>query len=115
MNSNRITVEQLAQAAHEGRLVFDYQPKVDMNSGLVCGAEALVRWRPESGAVIPPGEFIPLAEESGYIVELTRLLFPQLIRDFREIRAQNPTLSISFNASLKSLIVAQLCLQPTSA
>ena len=49
-----------------------YQPKIDLKTGRIAGAEALMRWRRADGRHISPNKFIPLAEESGFIVELGR-------------------------------------------
>ncbi|MDY6941802.1 MAG: EAL domain-containing protein [Pseudomonadota bacterium] len=58
----------LHQAMERNEFELDYQPTVDMRSGEITGVEALIRWRhPELGR-IPPGDFIPLAEETGIIV-----------------------------------------------
>jgi diguanylate cyclase len=71
------------QAALEGaiehrELVVNYQPIVDLHTGRVAGAEALVRWpRPDRG-LVPPAEFIPLAEETGLVVELDRFVLRQV-------------------------------------
>jgi diguanylate cyclase (GGDEF)-like protein len=51
-------------------LTLFYQPQIDTASGAVIGAEALVRWRKDNGALVPPDRFIPLAEHTGLIVEL---------------------------------------------
>ncbi|MFY7865848.1 GGDEF/EAL domain-containing response regulator [Roseateles sp.] len=54
----------------ENRLFVVYQPQVDLASGNTIGAEALLRWRTEEGAFVPPDQFIPLAEKSGLIISI---------------------------------------------
>jgi diguanylate cyclase (GGDEF)-like protein len=58
-----------------------YQPVIDLQSGQVSGFEALARWEMEDGTFIPPCDFIPLAEETGLISELTDRLLRQACRD----------------------------------
>jgi len=64
-------MSELRQAMESGRLRIAYQPKMSLATGRIQDAEALVRWSDESGQPIPPDEFIPLAEETGVIHELT--------------------------------------------
>ena len=63
-------VERLQNGLREGAFVVHYQPQVDIQSRRVVGAEALVRWNDGECGMRLPGEFIPLAEETGLIVEL---------------------------------------------
>lgn len=67
----RLTLDTDLRAAIErGELVMHYQPQVDLATGMVCAAEALVRWRHPTRGLIPPARFIRLAEESGFIERL---------------------------------------------
>ncbi|NTS78361.1 EAL domain-containing protein [Catenovulum sp. SM1970] len=60
-----------------------YQPIVDSRNGDLLGAEVLVRWQKKDGTVIPPYQFIPYAEESGLIIDITRQLVDKVIKDIK--------------------------------
>ncbi|TQK10708.1 bifunctional diguanylate cyclase/phosphodiesterase [Herbaspirillum sp. SJZ107] len=60
----------LRHALGHGELVLHYQPKFEIGSSRLVGAEALVRWRHPQRGMVPPGDFIPLAESTGLIVQL---------------------------------------------
>jgi len=69
--SERLELENhLRHALDENQLMLFYQPQVDTLSGELIGMEALIRWRHPDGTMVPPDKFIPIAEESGLIVQI---------------------------------------------
>ncbi|MBX9716487.1 MAG: diguanylate cyclase, partial [Burkholderiaceae bacterium] len=89
----------MRQALAAGRFRLHYQPQVDLKSGEIMGAEALIRWRdPELGDV-PPTEFIPVAERSGFIVSIGSWVLQQAVEQAALWHGRGHRLMMSINVS----------------
>ncbi|MDQ3757461.1 MAG: EAL domain-containing protein, partial [Actinomycetota bacterium] len=94
---------ELRRGIEERNLVLYYQPKADMRTGGVRGVEALVRWvHPEHG-VIPPDEFIPLAEHTGLIRTLTLFVLEEALAQCRRWQDDGLQLGVAVNLSVRNL------------
>jgi diguanylate cyclase (GGDEF)-like protein len=102
-------------AIERGELVVHYQPIVDLHSGQLAGAEALVRWpRPDRG-LVPPAEFIPIAEETGLVVEIDRFVLRQACRQLAVWNADAGPLLLHVNLSAHHLLRNDLAATVTAA
>jgi diguanylate cyclase (GGDEF)-like protein/PAS domain S-box-containing protein len=101
----RFTLEaRIREDLERGRFVPYYQPRVELASGRIVGVEALARWIQSDGSEVSPGDFIPLAEETGLIHRLGEVILSQVIADCRGILdASNRGLRVAVNASVKEL------------
>jgi diguanylate cyclase (GGDEF)-like protein len=90
----------LRRALERDEFVLHYQPKVNIVSGKVTGAEALIRWNDPVSGLTPPGRFIPLLEETGLIHEVGRWALRKAIEDYERWRKQGlPAVRIAVNVS----------------
>jgi EAL domain-containing protein (putative c-di-GMP-specific phosphodiesterase class I) len=94
---------ELRQALSASEFVLHYQPQVDCKTGAVVAVEALVRWNHPQRGLVPPGDFIPFAEQSGLIVEITPLVVREALRQAREWRAAGIDLRVSVNVAMRNL------------
>lgn len=90
-------ITQLERAIKAGEFIPYYQPIVDITSGKLQGAEVLMRWKKKDGTILPPAVFIPMAESSGLIVDMTRSMMRKVIQDIGEAYALRPKIKIGFN------------------
>ncbi|MDW7710389.1 MAG: EAL domain-containing protein [Deferrisomatales bacterium] len=80
--AGKLTLEnQLRRALDNGQFVLHYQPKVNLTSGKLNGAEALIRWNHPRKGLVRPGEFVPILEEIGLIFEVGRWALHKAIED----------------------------------
>ncbi len=93
---------QLAGALDRKELQLFYQPKVSLLDNRICGAEALLRWKPQDMGIISPEVFIPIAENKGLISSMTDWIITDACRQLSEWQAQDlflPTISINLEPS----------------
>jgi diguanylate cyclase (GGDEF)-like protein len=95
---------ELRRAIEDEQLLLHYQPKVDARSGQVLGVEALVRWQHPEHGLVPPGEFIPLAERTGLIGPLTHYVLNRALWQCRQWLEQDHELSVAVNVSARRLL-----------
>jgi diguanylate cyclase (GGDEF)-like protein/PAS domain S-box-containing protein len=92
--------------ARRDEFVIHYQPLVDLESNAVVGVEALLRWAHPTRGLLPPGDFIPLAEETGKIVELGAWVLGEACAQVARWRAETPgaaMLSLNVNVSTRQV------------
>jgi sensor c-di-GMP phosphodiesterase-like protein len=80
-----------------------YQPIVELQSRRIAGAEALVRWNRKHGACVGPEVFIKIAEEQGFVGEITRLVVRHALHDFGETLRSHPGFRLSINVAAADL------------
>jgi EAL domain-containing protein (putative c-di-GMP-specific phosphodiesterase class I) len=94
----------LARAVEQHEFTLEYQPIVNLESRAIEGIEALVRWRHPTRGLLPPSEFIPLAEETGLIVPLGWAVLQEACRRAADWQVPgHPSLAVSVNLSPKQL------------
>lgn len=82
------------------------QPKVNMNTGKLVGFEALARWFKPNGEMVPPGVFIPIAEASGLVEQLDRVILLKSCSAIKQLEAAGIQVPISFNVSCHELLLS---------
>ena len=107
--AERLTmVAELRRAIEQGDLYLDYQPKYDLAGRRLTGVEALVRWDHPDRGLIPPDEFIPVAEHTGLIRPLTDIVLDEALRQVRVWRDAGHVVPVAVNLSARSLLDNEL-------
>jgi diguanylate cyclase (GGDEF)-like protein len=101
----------LRRAVEREELFLQYQPIVSLGTGSLRGFEALVRWRHPERGIIPPAEFIPIAEETGLIIQIGKWVLTEACRQmsrWQKLSPRSEPLQISVNLSCKQFLQANL-------
>ncbi|WP_082541889.1 MULTISPECIES: bifunctional diguanylate cyclase/phosphodiesterase [unclassified Rhizobacter] len=101
-------LSELRHAVDHDELRLYLQPKLALGNARVVGAEALVRWQHPRRGLVPPVEFIPFAEQTGFIRVLTLWIFEQTAQMWKRLHDGGQTLTISVNLSTRDLLDPEL-------
>jgi diguanylate cyclase (GGDEF)-like protein len=99
---------ELRRAIGNEELVLHFQPKAELATGRIVGVEALVRWQHPERGFIPPNEFIPLAERTGLIKQLSRYVVASALRQCADWRAAGLDLHVAVNLTIPDLLDLEL-------
>jgi EAL domain-containing protein (putative c-di-GMP-specific phosphodiesterase class I) len=88
---------ELRRGLDQGQLFVVYQPKLGLKTGSINHAEALIRWQHPTDGLVAPDRFLPLAEETGAVREITRFVLRRVLADLKQ--PANRALSVSINVS----------------
>jgi diguanylate cyclase (GGDEF)-like protein/PAS domain S-box-containing protein len=97
-------VERIRNALHANEFVLYYQPKVNMRTGKVLGAEALIRWQHPEGGVLPPAQFLPIIEGNALAIELGDWVIHTALTQIENWRAIGLDVPVSVNISGQQLM-----------
>lgn len=108
MRRRRELENDLKDAACRGEMHLVYQPQLDYRTKQVCGVEALIRWQHPQYGFIPPDQFVPIAEQSGSILQIGQWVLDQACRQLREWRDMGISVRMAVNLSTVQLRHAEL-------
>lgn len=97
---------QLRNALKRNQFYLEYQPVIDLQTGLWCGAEALLRWRLPNGTNIAPDVFIPVAEHVGLITQITHRVCQLCVKDLTPLLTSHSLFRVSVNFSAADFATA---------
>ncbi len=100
---------EMRTALGQSQFELNYQPQLSMKTGLIVGVEGLVRWRHPTRGVVPPNEFIPFAEQTGFMRELTQWVVAEGARFAAELADAGLDLRVSVNVSAQDIESEGFC------
>ena len=107
-NTRRLTLMgELRKAIINNELVAYYQPKIDVKTGIINEVEALVRWKHKVHGLIPPDDFIPMAEQTGVIKQLTLWILHESLMQCAKWKSEGINLRVAVNLSAADLLDAR--------
>jgi len=107
-NTRRLTLmSELRKAIIKNELVAYYQPKIDVKTGIINEVEALVRWKHKVHGLIPPDDFIPMAEQTGVIKQLTLWVLHESLMQCAKWKSEGINLRVAVNISASDLLDAK--------
>jgi EAL domain-containing protein (putative c-di-GMP-specific phosphodiesterase class I) len=104
VKAKKHTAAALSHGIQAGQLILYYQPQIELGLNKLVALEALVRWQSEDHGLVLPDDFIPLAEESGLITELTQAVMTAACRDLADYKEALAGIAISINISSKNVV-----------
>jgi diguanylate cyclase (GGDEF)-like protein len=113
LHAHRIELDRIEQALEDGEFELYFQPKVDMQKGVVFGAEALIRWQDKDRGLVMPNDFLPLIANHEFSSRLDSWVIEKALQYIEQWQSQGLRLKVSVNISAKSLqspdFVSKLC------
>ncbi len=103
MTERKVLEDELEHAIQNKSFSLVLQPQFKTQTKELCGAEALIRWQKEDGTFVPPSDFIPVAEEKGFIKDLDRIVFEMACDIQKDFQESNKIIDIAVNVSQQSL------------
>ena len=94
----------MPQGLKSGQFLLHYQPQADTRTGAIVSAEALVRWQHPTQGLLPPGRFLPMAEQTDLIEQLTTWVLATALADAGRLAAQGTPIPIAVNVSARSVV-----------
>ena len=95
---------ELRHAVEDGQLRLYLQPKLNLSDNTVGAAEALVRWQHPVRGLVPPMQFIPFAEQTGFVRQLTLWMFEEVAKELPRLQAGGHPLRVAINLSTRDLL-----------